>query len=140
MVRSLKFNLLKPIRKVHIIEDDDIAAFILQKELEVNDFFKSDLRIFPNAKIALKYLKENNQSETLPDLIFLDINMPEMDGWEYLKELEKSKPEFEVPIVRLTSSINPQDQERAGLHSSVKGFYSKPITQKKLSEISLLLN
>lgn len=120
---------------VHIIEDDDIAAFILQKEVENHDYFESNFKVFENGEKAIGDIDNYNDPSCRPDLIFLDINMPVMDGWDYLQELEKRIPDFNVPIVMLTSSINPDDVERAKKHKAIRGFYSKPITKEILTDI-----
>lgn len=121
------------LKKVFILEDDDIASFILQKELERHPSFHDSI-IFENGEKAMQHIM--NQPNELPDLIFLDINMPIMDGWEFLDELKTSFPDFKVPIAMLTSSINPEDIENSKKHSSVIGFFSKPISQDILTEIS----
>ena len=123
--------------KVYIIEDDSIAAFILKKEIERNGSF-GEAYTFENGEIALQQLKKDNSN--LPDIIFLDINMPIMDGWEFMDELVALKPDFEVPIFMLSSSINPADMSKARDHHKIKGFYSKPITQEMLENIIEILN
>jgi len=83
----------------------------------------------------LNFLKKENQ--THPDIIFLDINMPKMDGWEFMeayKEL-RANQKAKVVVVMLTTSTNPSDKERAGQFPDIIGFNSKPLTEEILNRI-----
>ena len=84
---------------------------------------------------ALDYLKKENQ--TPPDLIFLDINMPKVNGWEFLEASQKLSPEKKAKtvIVMLTTSENPEDMKRVEQFSEIKGFNSKPLTEEMVNEI-----
>lgn len=84
---------------------------------------------FESARKALGKLKEEQ-----PDLIVLDINMPDMNGWDFLDEISK-QPGPQVVI--LTSSIDPRDRERAFSYSNVKDFLVKPVRQADLIVIAI---
>lgn len=92
------------------------------------------------AEDALHYLKslEHNPG-TKPDIIFLDINMPGMNGWEFLdeyKKLDKSL-QSDMLVMMLTTSNNPQDDELAQKHGITMGFRTKPLTEEMLEKVLL---
>lgn len=84
---------------------------------------------------ALEFLKNENQ--LTPDLIFLDINMPKMDGWEFLEHYQLLDPaqKSKAIILMLTTSENPKDRERALRIEEVKGYEIKPLEQAKIERI-----
>ena len=76
-----------------------------------------------------------------PDVILLDINMPVLNGWEFLEELIPQLDKFpnDLPVFMLSSTIDQADFDKAKTYSIVKGFYSKPLTKENLSEIESIL-
>lgn len=130
--------------KVLIIDDDDIVIFI-QKKMIMNHGISKEPISFKKAGNALSFLKELEE----PDedfLILLDINMPEMDGWQFLEEIEKCPHKDQLHVVMVTSSIDTKDKQKAAKFAMVRDFVEKPISSqdceriKSLPEISQLLN
>lgn len=104
--------LMKKINSLYIIDDDPITIFGIKKMLK-HVVKCNDISAFENGKMALDDLKERIEDEvSIPEVIFLDINMPIMDGWEFLEELLNLKIKEKVIINVITSSIDPSDYQK----------------------------
>ncbi|MFZ0489485.1 MAG: response regulator [Salegentibacter sp.] len=131
--------------KVLIIDDDDIVIFI-QKKMMMNHGISDDPISFKKAANALSFLKELEEETDEDYLILLDINMPEMDGWQFLEEVGKCPCSDKTHVIMVTSSIDTTDKEKASKYPMVKEFVEKPISSKdcerikNIPEISQLLN
>lgn len=126
-------------RPCHIllVDDDDVTNF-LSKEMLRLDAPDTIIDTTMNGKEALEYLL-GSLSGTLPDIILLDINMPVMDGWDFLAHFESLAREHNrlkgIRIFMFTSSVYKEDMDRAMTYSSVRKIYSKPLDNDKISEI-----
>jgi len=119
-----------------IIDDDPIFIFG-SKILLRNNGFASHYLICQNGKEALDVITPLIESEEgLPEVIFLDLNMPIMDGWEFLDEFGKISLKSEIRIYILSSSVDSRDIERAKKYSMVDGFIAKPLTDVKIKELA----
>ena len=131
----------KKINLVMLVDDNDTDNFISQKIIELNGF--ADRVIAKNSgKSALEYLEANeNDSEALPEVIFLDINMPIVDGFVFLFEFERFNEDLKkkCKIAILSSSDNKRDIERIVDNDYVVKYITKPLTQDALGEISRVL-
>jgi len=127
---------MQKIKNVLLVDDDNINNFInerLIKKLAMTQ----QVNIAVNGEEALDFLKKkNNSQEEMPELILLDINMPVMDGFEFLREYEKLDiPDKEkVVITMLTTSTNPGDMDKFS-KAKVSSYINKPLTEPKLIEI-----
>lgn len=118
-----------------IIDDDPIFVFGAKKIMQYANFCSAYM-IFHNGEEALINLKSVIKAgERLPDIILLDLNMPIMDGWEFLDEFTKIKTSKKITIYIITSSVDPADVERSKEYESVNNYIVKPITLEALQEI-----
>jgi CheY-like chemotaxis protein len=116
----------------YIIDDDKIFVFVLKKILKKNENFDEVLD-FKNGEEVLDLL--SNKDNTLPNIILLDINMPVIDGWQFLEEIEKLPNKEKLNVFIMSSSIDTNDIEKSKLFSTVKDFISKPINNDKLNKL-----
>lgn len=128
-----------PIELACVIDDDRIYVNLIKRIIEVKKL-SQNLIIFKNGKEALDHFRpilENKNQNSLPDIIFLDLNMPVMDGWEFLGEFVKIKNNFNkrITLYVVSSSIDPSDLERAKSFSLVTDYLIKPIEMKKFEKI-----
>jgi len=114
-------------RSVIIVDDDNFTLYINQEILE--PIISTTWKTFLGAKAALVFLEAyvNEESQLL---IFLDLNMPVMNGWQFLDELKTSKFQANIFVVIVTSSIDQRDSFRALEYPYVHGFISKPLEEK----------
>jgi len=111
-----------------IIDDDPVFVLLFKKILIKLGKFETIVN-FENGQIALNVLVEKfKNNEPLPDIVFLDINMPILDGWEFLKALEKYKFIDKLIIYMVSSSIDSTEIKKSKKYKSVKNFISKPIS------------
>ncbi len=128
-----------PIELACIIDDDRIYVNLVKKIIEIKKL-SQNLIIFKNGKEALDYFKAilgNISENRLPDIIFLDLNMPVMDGWEFLSEFVKIKNNFnkKITLYVVSSSIDPRDLQREKSFNLVTDYLIKPIELKQFEKI-----
>lgn len=123
-----------PQKKIYIIDDDPIYQLVTKKLIEKTSLF-SESKAFGNGNEALHYFEITGD---LPDIILLDIEMPGMDGWDFLDELLRIEKNFhkEATIYVASSSIATEDKIKAKNYHCVKDFLSKPINLEKLKAIA----
>ena len=129
----------KKLNCILLIDDDEPTNFLNKRMLEEMECAHT-IQVIQKAPEALEYLKktaiQNDGNTPFPDLIFLDINMPAMDGWEFLDVYKTiNKPDHPVSLIMLTTSLNPEDEQKAMESSQVTGFKSKPLTQEIVRDI-----
>ena len=122
-------------KRVCIIDDDPIYHMLAKRLISLNQF--SDV-IFEyrdgyEAYLALKQM--HDQGEQMPEVIFLDINMPIWDGWDFLDEIVKLELQHAFEIYMVSSSTSPYDREKAEKYQLIKRFLTKPLEIEVLKSI-----
>lgn len=121
----------KPL-KVMLVDDQKMANFINKKLIEISGFSSHIIDYtIPNAALS-------NLDKDQPDLIFLDLNMPDINGWTFLDILEKDERPTRVVIV--TSSTSIIDKQKAQKYARVIDFLTKPLTKNTILSLKSKLN
>lgn len=132
----------KKLNCVLLIDDDEPTNFLSRMLIEEANCTEQ-IQVVQSGQDALNYIKNSeqfagkNKNLPTPDLIFLDINMPAMNGWEFLAkyaELEKRQKD-KIIMVMLTTSLDPDDEVKAKNMADVTDFRRKPLTKKMVDEI-----
>lgn len=127
---------MKKYKKLVFIDDDKATNYfhnIIIKNAEICE----EAIFFESAQDALVYFEELIEKEEfeMPEYIFLDINMPVMNGWQFIAEFEKFNIKHPLFIIMLTTSLNRSDQEKADEMELISEFWNKPLAIQKLIEL-----
>ena len=127
------------VEKTVLIDDSDIDLFIQRRFLEVYNF-SNELLLYKSADEALSWL-QNMNGDSAPDIIFLDLNMPETDGFSFLNDFIElpDKVKLKSKIVVLTSSNSAKDREQAFTFKNVIQFITKPLKQTDIEELKAIV-
>lgn len=124
-----------------LLDDNELDNFINQKIIEANHF-ASKVYVNTGSKSALEFLNNLSISSTetatiFPEIIFIDLNMPMMDGFQFIENLKSKMPESikGLKLVILTSSVNPEDKKKANDISLDITFFNKPLTKEMLDQL-----
>ncbi|WP_276496383.1 response regulator [Pontibacter litorisediminis] len=124
--------------KVFIVDDDEVSIFLTEAILEAESF-ATECKGFQDAKAALQNLLESakDSPEALPEVIFLDLNMPFLSGWDFIEALSPYEEDLKgrCRIYILTSSVDEQERRRAHGNSLVAGFLQKPLEDEWLLQL-----
>jgi len=126
-------------QSVMLVDDNEIDNIINEKIIESSSFAENIL-VFQTGQEALDYLREHQEdASNLPEIVFLDINMPIMDGFQFLEEFESFSEEVlkKCKIIMLSSSISPKDIDRAASSRYVKKYLNKPLNARYLQAITV---
>ncbi len=122
-----------------LIDDNSQDNFIHKCVIE-DAKAASEVIEFVYAEDALKYLKQAGRPKI--DVVFVDINMPRMNGWEFVEAFDELYPELtaDTRIVMVSGSINPADRKKAEQNTSISAYLSKPLTKQALEHVYVLRN
>jgi CheY-like chemotaxis protein len=124
-------------KTIFLIDDDPVFVY-LTKKIICSITGECKIREFADGELAIDNLKSiAGEADSLPDIIFVDLSMPVMDGWEFLNEYHQLKPKLCKPIELfiVSSSISPQELERSKSYQAVTDFLIKPVAKGKIAEI-----
>lgn len=125
-------------KKIWIIDDDIIYQKIINRLIQKSGVFSTHSS-FMNGKEAITTLSKTleNNEDCIPDIILLDINMPIMDGWEFMEEIKiiKSKINKQIIIYIVSSSISLEDRNKSKTFTDISGYIPKPISVEDLISI-----
>lgn len=122
--------------EVLVVDDDKVVTLIHKKNLRSSSIEQSPV-LCSNGKEALTFIRNNDRAE-MHYLVLLDLNMPVVDGWKFLKEIKKNPPLAKIYVVVVTSSINQQDYLKAQTYEQVIHFCSKPLSADSILKIKRL--
>ncbi len=136
-------NVIQRPVNIMLVDDDEINNFITVKLIR-KAFPDALLSTYLNGRLAIEKLKDifKNNPDKIPDYILLDINMPIMNGWEFLEEYKTSHldPDKKITIYILSSSVFSNDIDKAKSYESVANFISKPLNLESIKEVFSLMN
>ena len=127
----------KKFKKVMVIDDNEIDRYIANRNI-TKYAFAEEVITMESSRAALTFLGSlKDKPEQLPQLIFLDIRMPEIDGFGFLEEYENLPDSVKQNciIMMLTTSLNPSDHERAKNNQYVNRFLNKPLDKEKIDSL-----
>ncbi len=128
---------MEKIETICIIDDDEIYQLFTKKSvLRINDRY--EILSYINGRNAVQGLQQRLDANTaMPDLILLDINMPVMDGWQFMEAFLAMKPQIQkaITIYIVSSSIAPSDKDKANSYAAIAGFISKPLDIETLQKL-----
>ena len=123
-----KINLL-------VIDDDDINIFIIKK-IVAKTGYNVEMVSKNNGQLAIDYLRQvADDRAQFPHLMLIDINMPILNGWEFLDAYDGLETDLKSDMYMLSSSVYENDIEKAKTYRTIKGFISKPLSLERLTEL-----
>jgi len=124
-------------RNYIIVDDDPINNIICKMQLEIA-LGAINIKTFELPEEGLEFIEKEFVKSPVPTILFLDINMPSISGWEFLDQYEKfiEDVKTQIAIYILSSSVDPRDKDKATANKYIKGFLSKPLDKAIILSIA----
>lgn len=123
---------MKKLGLVLIVDDDEISNYVTTVTIQhISE--NTEIKTALNGTEAIEYFMKNSQN--VPEVIFLDINMPLMNGFEFLDWYENSEFKGSTKICMLTTSVSKEDKEKAGRYADVVEYIEKPLKYDSINEL-----
>jgi len=120
---------------IFLVDDDHIYQFTAKKTLEAMGV-GDHVSVFMDGEAALKFIQSHlSDKDALPDVIFLDINMPIMDGWQFVEEFRKLELGKEVALYMVSSSVDETDLKRSKEYTVINDYIIKPVGRNRFQEL-----
>jgi CheY-like chemotaxis protein len=120
---------------IFLVDDDHIYQFTAKKTLETMGLAEQ-VSVFMNGASAIQYIKDNLANhDALPDVIFLDINMPVMDGWQFVQEFEQLEVAKPISVYMVSSSVDESDMKRSREFSVITDYIIKPVGRTRFQQL-----
>ncbi len=127
--------------RVLLVDDDRIFLMICEKLIRMTNF-SSQIHICMNGKEAIDHLySKSDQKDSLPEVILLDINMPILNGWDFLDEYINfaQSNNVDIPVIIISSTVHSIDTEKAQNYDCIKGFFTKPLSLEDMEAMKAIL-
>ena len=125
-----------PLQNIMLIDDDDISLYLTSRRLEKEGFAQNIIKHISADGALADLIANSSDASKLPDLIFLDINMPMKDGWDFLDLYVKLELAYKAPVFMLTSSDSMMDKIKSSRYPGiVYGFFNKPLKVEDIMAI-----
>ncbi len=131
---------MKNINLAYIIDDDEITIYLADNIMKKVNFCEK-VEKFTDGMDAINRLKFALEvNENVPDVVLFDLDMPHIDGWEFIEEFSKLPFRKEIPAFIFTSSMDNEDIEKSKHYDAIKGYIIKPLNVQKINKILRLMD
>jgi len=120
---------------IFLVDDDKIYQFTAKKTLESMGVGEN-ISVYFDGQQAIQFIQNNlSEPENLPDVIFLDINMPVMDGWQFVDEFRKLNLPKKIRLYMVSSSVDEADVQRSRQYAVIEDYIMKPVGRNRFQEL-----